>query len=247
MTQGYDFTNRTALITGAASGIGRAIAQRFAKEGWFVGLGDVNEKGMVETQHLIGLGFSFGHTFDVRDRDAWDEALNAFSMASGGRIDVVANNAGIPLGGTIDQNSVAEIERCLDINLKGVLFGAQAALPHLRAAGGNIVNVSSVSAFTGAGSSIAYVASKAAIDGISMSLARALGPEIRVMCVSPGAVATDFLAGRGRAQLEALMASSPLGRVTEPEDVARAIMACITHLKATTGDKIIVDGGRFLG
>ena len=80
-----------------------------------------------------------------------------------------------------------------------------------------------------------------------MALARALGPEIRVMCVSPGAVATDFLAGRGRAQLEALMAPSPLGRVTEPEDVARAIMACITHLKATTGDKIIVDGGRFLG
>ena len=86
---------KAIFITGGASGIGRAIAQRFAKEGWFVGLGDVNEKGMVETQHLIGLGFSFGHTFDVRDRDAWDEALNAFSMASGGRIDVVANNAGL--------------------------------------------------------------------------------------------------------------------------------------------------------
>ena len=123
---------KAIFITGGGSGIGRAIAERFAKGGWFVGIGDVDEKGMIETQHLVGLGFSFGHKFDVRDRDAWDEALNAFSTAAGGRIDVVANNAGIPLGGTIDQNSVAEIERCLDINLKGVLFGAQAALPHLK-------------------------------------------------------------------------------------------------------------------
>jgi 3-oxoacyl-[acyl-carrier protein] reductase len=148
----------------------------------------------------------------------------------------------------LDALDDAFMDTMLIANVRGPFSVIRALAPALKASGdGVIVNVSSVSAFTGAGSSIAYVASKAAIDGISMALARALGPEIRVMCVSPGAVATDFLAGRGRAQLEALMASSPLGRVTEPEDVARAIMACITHLKATTGDKIIVDGGRFLG
>ena len=163
---------KAIFITGGASGIGRAIAQRFAKEGWFVGLGDVNEKGMVETQHLIGLGFSFGHTFDVRDRDAWDEALNAFSMASGGRIDVVANNAGIPLGGSLDQNSVEEIERCLDINLKGVLFGAQAALPHLKktAPGSCLLNTASAAGLYGTAGASVYSATKFGVRAITESL-----------------------------------------------------------------------------
>lgn len=163
---------KAIFITGGASGIGRAIAQRFAKEGWFVGLGDVNEKGMVETQQLIGLGFSFGHTFDVRDRDAWDEALSAFSMASGGRIDVVANNAGIPLGGSLDQNSVEEIERCLDINLKGVLFGAQAALPHLKktAPGSCLLNTASAAGLYGTAGASVYSATKFGVRAITESL-----------------------------------------------------------------------------
>ena len=76
--------------------------------------------------------------------------------------------------------------------------------------------------------------------------ARVLGPEIRVMCVSPGAVATDFVAGRGRPELEKLAMAAPLKRVTEPEDVALAIMACITHMPMSTGGRIVVDGGRFL-
>jgi len=81
---------------------------------------------------------------------------------------------------------------------------------------------------------------------MTLSLARALGPEIRVLRVSPGAVATDFVAGRDRAALEKIAQNTPLKRVIEPEDVARAVMACITHLTASTGARIIVDGGRFL-
>ncbi len=163
---------KAIFITGGASGIGRAIAQRFAKEGWFVGLGDVNEKGMVETQHLIGLGNSFGYKFDVRDRDAWDASLEAFSRAAGGRIDVIANNAGIPLGGTIDQNSVAEIERCLDINLKGVLFGAQAALPHLKqtAPGSCLLNTASAAGIYGTSGASVYSATKFGVRALTESL-----------------------------------------------------------------------------
>jgi 3-oxoacyl-[acyl-carrier protein] reductase len=109
-----------------------------------------------------------------------------------------------------------------------------------------IVNVSSLSAVTGLGSSIAYCASKAALDTMGMSLARVLGPEIRVIGVSPAAVATDFVPGRGRAGVEKQAATTPLRTVAEADDVALAIMSAVTHLRLTTGSTIVVDGGRHL-
>ena len=224
---------KAIFITGGASGIGRAIAQRFAKEGWFVGLGDVNEKGMVETQHLIGLGFSFGHTFDVRDRDAWDEALNAFSMASGGRIDVVANNAGIPLGGSLDQNSVEEIERCLDINLKGVLFGAQAALPHLKktAPGSCLLNTASAAGLYGTAGASVYSATKFGVRGITESLDgewAADGIAVRSLC--PSFIDTPLLdknpnAGSNQ-DIRQRVTDAGL-EITPVEDVAEAAWAAV--------------------
>jgi 3-oxoacyl-[acyl-carrier protein] reductase len=123
----------------------------------------------------------------------------------------------------------------------------RALMPMLLASGDAVVvNVSSISAFTGSGSNIAYCASKAALDTMTMSLARVFGPGVRFLCVSPGAVATDFVAGRDRAALEKAAASTPLRRVVEPEDVAQAVMACVTHLRASTGTRIVVDGGRHL-
>jgi 3-oxoacyl-[acyl-carrier protein] reductase len=98
---------------------------------------------------------------------------------------------------------------------------------------------------TGAGSDIGYCAAKAALDTMMLSLARVLGPQISVLCVSPRAVATDFVAGRDRAALEKIAKRTPLKRVVEPENIARAIMACITHLKVATGEKIVVDRGQF--
>ncbi|MDE2006338.1 MAG: SDR family oxidoreductase, partial [Rhodospirillales bacterium] len=109
-----------------------------------------------------------------------------------------------------------------------------------------IVNISSVAALNGAGSNIAYGAAKAALETMSVSLARALGRGIRVMCVAPGPVATDFVAGRGRDALEKLAAATPLKQVTEAEHVARAVMACVVHLPHSTGSRIVVDGGRML-
>ena len=115
-------TRKTIFITGGGSGIGRAVAQTFAGQGWFVGLADIDEAGMRATAVLLPEGACSLHQLDVRDRAAWDVALVACAEKSGDRIDVVFNNAGIPLGGQIIDHSVAEIERCLDINLNGVLY-----------------------------------------------------------------------------------------------------------------------------
>jgi len=117
----------------------------------------------------------------------------------------------------------------------------------LRASGdGLVVQVSSIAALTGAGSSIAYCAAKAGTDAMTKSLARVLAPEVRVLSVSPGVVATDFVAGRGPEALAKIAAGTPLRRVATSDDVAAAILACATHLAYSTGTTIVVDGGRTL-
>lgn len=163
---------KAIFITGGGSGIGRAIAEYFAGREWFVGLGDIDLAGMQETQARIGNGFTFAHRFDVRDRAAWDVALEAFSTAAGGRIDVLANNAGIPLGGALDTNTTEEIERCLDINLKGVLWGAQAVLPHLKktAPGSCLLNTASAAGIYGTGGASVYSATKFGVRAITEAL-----------------------------------------------------------------------------
>lgn len=170
---GTGMSQRKAIfVTGGASGIGRAIALRFGRAGWFVGLGDIDVDGMAETETLLPGGFSFAHRFDVRDRAAWDEALDGFATAAGGRIDVVANNAGIPLGGALADNSPEEITRCLDINLKGALFGAQAAFPHLvrSAPGSCLLNTASAAGIWGTAGASVYSATKFGVRALTESL-----------------------------------------------------------------------------
>lgn len=167
-----------------------------------------------------------------------------------GRVDILVNSAGYtqPIAhADLDALTDELFDSMLIANVRGPFSVIRALNPLLQASGdGVIVNVSSISAFTGSGSSVAYCASKAALDTMTMSLARALGPKVRTMCVSPGAVSTGFVAGRDRAALEKIAQSTPLRRVVEPEDVAGAIMACVLNLRASTGSKLIVDGGRFL-
>ena len=165
-------TRKTIFITGGGSGIGRAVAQKFAGHGWFVGLADIDEAGMRSTAALLPAGASSLHKLDVRDRAAWSTALADCAEASGGRIDVVFNNAGIPLGGEITEHSTAEIERCLDINLKGVIFGAQAAHPWLKASapGSCLLNTASAAGIYGTPGASIYAATKFGVRGVTECL-----------------------------------------------------------------------------
>lgn len=193
-------TRRSIFISGGGSGIGREIAFHFGRNGWFVGIGDINAQGMDETLGLIEGGFKYAHKLDVRDRKAWDEALDGFSIATGGRIDVVVNNAGIGTGGPIHELEKDEIDACVDINIRGVLYGAQAAYPHLlkTAPGSALVNIASAAGITGGSGMSVYSASKFAVRGIAESLDAEWAPDgIKSCSICPSFIETPLLEGTG--------------------------------------------------
>lgn len=191
---------RSIFITGGASGIGRAVARHFGARGWFVGVADVNEAGMAETLSLIAGEAKFAHRLDVRDRAAWDDVLAAFAAAAGGRIDAMINNAGIGTGGALAELSKDEIDACLDINLRGVLYGAQAAYPFLKASapGSALVNIASAAGLNGGSGMSVYSATKFGVRGIAESLDAEWAPDgIKVSSICPSFIDTPLLDGTG--------------------------------------------------
>ena len=192
--------HRSIFITGGASGIGRATALHFAKAGWFVGIADVNEAGMAETLGLISGEAKWAGKLDVRDRAAWDGALADFAKSAGGRIDVMVNNAGIGTGGPLAELEKDEIDRCPDINLRGVLYGAQAVYPYLKASapGSALINIASAAGITGGSGMSVYSATKFAVRGIAESLDAEWAPDgITVASICPSFIETPLLDGTG--------------------------------------------------
>lgn len=245
-----ELKGKVAVVIGGSSGIGAATVKMLAEAGAAVAIG--YNTGAARAESLRAeLPAGEHSTFAIAIDDPASVRRAAETVVSThGRVDVLVNSAGttrpIPHA-DLEALDDALLDRIMASNVQGPFSAIRAFAPALKASGeGVIVNISSISGFTGSGSNIGYCASKAALDTMTMSLARALGPEIRVLCVSPGAVATDFVAGRDRAALEKIAANTPLKRVVEPEDVARTVMACVTHLKVTTGARIVCDGGRFL-
>jgi 3-oxoacyl-[acyl-carrier protein] reductase len=243
--------DKVAVVTGGSSGIGAATVRALAADGASVVVG--YKTGKDRARRLIEEIGGKGHTAvpveleesqSVRDFAARVKEIY-------GRADILVNSAGFTMPvphANVEALTDEIFDRMLIANVRGPFSVIRAFMPMLKASGdGVVVSMSSVSGFTGSGSSIAYCACKAALDTMTMSLGRALGPEVRFLCVSPGAVETDFVAGRDKTALEKIAASTPLKKVIQPEDVARAIMACITGLKTSTGVKIVIDGGRFLG
>ncbi len=187
---------KTIFITGAGSGIGRAVARKFAGEGWFVGLADISEAGNRETAALLPAGSWSGHQLDVRDRAGWDAALSACAEAAGGRIDAVFNNAGIPIGGKLAELGADEIERALDINLKGAIFGAAASYPWLKASapGSCLLSTASAAGIYGTPGASVYSATKFGVRALTESLDGEWAEDgILVRDLMPGFIETPLL------------------------------------------------------
>lgn len=250
MNSSLSLAGKVAVITGGSSGIGAACVRAFAAAGARVVAG--YHHGRERAEALLAelpLGDHFALPIQLVSEDAHGQLAELLARRFD-RVDVLVNCAGFT------RRIAHEDVEALDPSLFNALLAANAGgpysitralLPLLRKSGeGLVVNVSSVSAFTGSGSNIAYCAAKAALDTMTMSLARAFGPEVRFLCVSPASVDTGFVEGRSRADMEKKAAQTPLGRVVDPADVAQAVLACATHLKTATGTRIVIDGGHSL-
>ena len=192
-----DFQNKVAVITGAGSGLGRALARDLAAAGAQLALSDVNQIGLQETADSLGLGSDrlITEAFDVADRDAF-YAFAERVTGHFGAAHLVFNNAGVALGATVEDMSYEDFEWLMGINFWGVVHGTKAFLPHLKAAGeGHIVNVSSVFGLIGVPTQSAYNASKFAVRGFTEALRQELEMEGgRVSCTSvhPGGIKTNI-------------------------------------------------------
>jgi 3-oxoacyl-[acyl-carrier protein] reductase len=241
---------RVALIAGGLGAVGKATAVRLTALGARVIL--LHRKGAGEAQAFLAELAGRGHgevQADITDSASLAKAAQDVQSRFG-RLDILVNTAGFtrPVPAA-DLASLTDdlIDDIFKANWRGVFATIRAFHPLLEAGGdGLIVNVSSIAGFTGNGSNLAYVASKAGIDILGKSLARALAPEVRVLTVSPGVVESAFVPGRGADFNTKTAATTPLKRVGQPDDVAAAIAACATTLRFSTGQVIVVDGGRAL-
>lgn len=239
---------KVALITGSATGIGRAAALRFARDGFAVAVNySRSEKEANET--LAGVQSLNVPALLCKANVADESAVNAMverCVKEFGRLDVLVNNAGTThfIEHTNLDALTGEVwDDIFGVNLKGTFFCCRAALPHLQKSGGSIVNVTSVAGLQGIGSSIPYAASKAAINCMTKSLARAFGPKVRVNAVAPGPVLTRWLADHMDRVTDSL-AGTPMGRAATPEDIADAVVFLAVGTSLMTGQIVVVDGGR---
>ncbi|MFH8467730.1 SDR family NAD(P)-dependent oxidoreductase [Streptomyces sp. NPDC017991] len=244
----YDLTGRTAFVTGAASGIGRACAVLLAEAGATVHCADLDAQGLDRTAALIkdAGGTARTHPLDVTDRVRLGEAV-----ASCARLDVMAAVAGIMHSSPVLETRDEDLDRVLGVNFKGVLYACQAAARSMLASGthGSIVTMASGAVDTGGPGLLCYGAAKAAVVQLTKTLATEMGPHgIRVNAVAPGWIRTpmtDRHDQEAQARTEAFMSRrSPLGRVGEPEDIAHAVLYLASDASAfTTGQILRPNGG----
>ena len=246
------FSGETAVITGGAQGIGKAIAEAFCAEGANAMIFDIDED-MGETCAKAIRGTGGAAKFfqcDVTNVAEIEECMAAAAVPFGG-IDILVNNAGVLHTTPIEDVTEEEWDRIMAINLKSVFFMTQQVIPYMkRRGGGSVLNISSLAGrMGGIANGLGYTASKAGIIGLTYGFANRLAAEsITVNAIAPGTTQTDIIKAISPERLDALRASIPLGRLGTPEDVANAA-AFLTSKRAgfITGAVLDVNGGMFVG
>jgi 3-oxoacyl-[acyl-carrier protein] reductase len=248
---------KVAVVTGSATGVGAATALLLAQRGYNVLINySKSEREAQESQAACKAAGA--DTLLLRGdvaEDADCRAMVQAVMARWNRIDALVNNAGISVFGPAsswDALDAQAFQRILGVNTIGTFQMVRACVPHLKASGGAIVNVSSIAGALGIGSSMPYIASKGAVNAMTLHMARQLAPEIRVNAVCPGLITSRwFVEGIGQAGYEKVKASveqsAPLGRASTPEDVAQAIVWLVDGAPTMTGELLLLDGGMHLG
>ncbi|SLN75753.1 SDR family NAD(P)-dependent oxidoreductase [Oceanibacterium hippocampi] len=252
--------DRTALITGAGSGIGAASARLFAAEGANVIACDIDGNACRETAAAIASagGSAIAHPFDVCDEDAWRDAFAA-GAARFGRVDVLMNCAGLFDGEALEDATVAAFERVVAVNLKGVFLGCREAIRHMKSRPANLpwaslINVSSTAGFVGTARSGIYTMTKGGVRLFSKAVAveaAEFGYPVRCNSLHPGGTETgmfdDILAARGLTReqhREAARTRNPLGRMAQPDEIANGALFLASDESAfMTGSELALDGG----
>jgi len=243
-----------AVVTGGAGGIGSAICDSLAQAGFRLVIG-YNSKA-TQAEALARALPGQGHVAlpaPVTDTAALATLAATIEQAFG-RCDVLVNCAGVTRfvpHADLDALDDTLIDTILSVNVRGAFAAVRALHPLLARStlpgGGVVINLSSTAASFAIGSNVMYCASKAALDNMTKSLARALAPRVRVLSVSPGLVATDFVKSLDEGWRDEQARRTPLQRLAQPGEVGHAVVAAVTQLTFSTGSVILVDGGRLLG
>jgi NAD(P)-dependent dehydrogenase (short-subunit alcohol dehydrogenase family) len=238
-------TGKTALITGGASGIGEATARLFSQNGARVVIVDLNAEAAARVASELPGACSFG--CDIGDERSVQSAVSQVD-----KLDVLVNNAGIGLVGSVEETSLEDWERLLRVNVTGMFLMTRAALPLLLASRGSIINLGSVAGLVGIKKRFAYCATKGAVVAMTRQLAVEYPQQLRVNCICPGTVDSPFVEGyleryhkheKDKVRGE-LNQRQPIGRLGKPEEIAHMALYLASHQAAfVTGSVLTIDGG----
>jgi NAD(P)-dependent dehydrogenase (short-subunit alcohol dehydrogenase family) len=249
----FRLDNKTAIITGGGSGIGKAIATVFAQQGASVHILDMDEQGAANVVKEIttGGGKAQFYKCDVSKQAEVKQIVEG--IAAGNTIDILINNAGIAHIGTADTTAETDFDRLVNVNVKGVYNCLHTVIPHMKQNGGSILNMASIASLVGIPDRFAYSMTKGAVVGMTLSVAKDyLKYNIRCNCISPARVHTPFVdgflsknyPGKEEEMFEKLSKTQPIGRMGKPEEIGYlALYLCSNEASFITGCDYPIDGG----